>query len=46
VQARFCRSTEFELNARKKNQDGRISANIHDEFRSVKINYLNNRRPS
>jgi len=42
----FCRGLQFELNARKKSADRRISANIHDEFSRLKINYLNNRRLS
>jgi hypothetical protein len=32
----FCRARQFELNARKKNPDMRISANIHYEFGGLK----------
>jgi hypothetical protein len=42
----FCRACQFKLNARRKSADRRTSANIHDEFSRLAINYLNNRRLS
>jgi hypothetical protein len=37
----FCRDLQFELNARNKNPDCRISANIHYESSRFEINYIN-----